>query len=58
LNDFQEIRSAARPGRRTKAITGALNDRGIRPMHDQRWYASSVASLLARAHKSADAPFS
>src|SRR5215813_602939 len=26
-------------------------------MRDQRWYASSVASLLARAHKSADAAF-
>jgi DNA invertase Pin-like site-specific DNA recombinase len=32
-----------------EAITCALNDRGVRPMRGSRWYASSVANLLARA---------
>jgi DNA invertase Pin-like site-specific DNA recombinase len=34
-----------------EAITRALNDRGVRPMRGTRWYASSVANLLARAQK-------
>ena len=32
-----------------EAITCALNERGIRPARGSRWYASSVANLLARA---------
>src|ERR1700704_4629519 len=34
-----------------EAITGALNERGIRPARGTRWYASSVANLLSRAQK-------
>jgi DNA invertase Pin-like site-specific DNA recombinase len=38
-----------------EAITRALNDRGIRPARGTRWYASSVANLLSRANKLAEA---
>jgi DNA invertase Pin-like site-specific DNA recombinase len=38
-----------------EAITRALNDRGIRPARGTRWYASSVANLLNRANKLAEA---
>jgi Recombinase len=38
-----------------EAITRALNDRGIRPARGTRWYASSVANLLSRASKLAEA---
>jgi hypothetical protein len=33
-----------------EAITCALNERGVRPARGTRWYASSVANLLSRAH--------
>ena len=38
-----------------KAISRALNDRGIRPPRGTRWYASSVANLLSRSNKLAEA---
>jgi hypothetical protein len=38
-----------------EAVTRALNDRGIRPARGTRWYASSVANLLSRANKLAEA---
>ena len=38
-----------------EAITCALNDRGIRPARGARWYASSVANLLNRMNKFAEA---
>jgi DNA invertase Pin-like site-specific DNA recombinase len=38
-----------------EAITCALNDRRIRPARGTRWYASSVANLLSRASKFAEA---
>jgi DNA invertase Pin-like site-specific DNA recombinase len=38
-----------------EAITCALNDRGVRPARGTRWYASSVANLLARSRKFAQA---
>jgi DNA invertase Pin-like site-specific DNA recombinase len=34
-----------------EAISSALNQRGVRPVRGTRWYASSVANLLARARK-------
>jgi DNA invertase Pin-like site-specific DNA recombinase len=34
-----------------EAISCALNERGVRPVRGTRWYASSVANLLARAQK-------
>jgi DNA invertase Pin-like site-specific DNA recombinase len=36
-----------------ESITQALNQRGIRPARGGRWYASSVANLLARAAENA-----
>ena len=36
-----------------EAISCALNERGVRPARGTRWYASSVANLLARAQKMA-----
>jgi DNA invertase Pin-like site-specific DNA recombinase len=36
-----------------EAVTQALNQRGIRPARGGRWYASSVANLLARAAENA-----
>jgi hypothetical protein len=37
-----------------EAITGALNDRGVRPARGTRWYVSSVSNLLARAQQLAE----
>jgi DNA invertase Pin-like site-specific DNA recombinase len=37
-----------------EAITRALNERGVRPARGTRWYASSVANLLARAQNLAE----
>jgi len=34
-----------------EALTCALNERGVRPARGTRWYVSSVANLLSRAHK-------
>ena len=34
-----------------EAVTRALNERRVRPARGTRWYASSVANLLARAQK-------
>ena len=39
-----------------EAITCALNERRVRPARGTRWYASSVANLLSRAQKFANAP--
>ena len=38
-----------------EAISRALNERGVRTARGTRWYASSVANLLARARKFAPA---
>jgi DNA invertase Pin-like site-specific DNA recombinase len=38
-----------------EAISCALNERGVRPARGTRWHASSVANLLSRARKLADA---
>jgi hypothetical protein len=38
-----------------EAISRALNERGIAPARGTRWYASSVANLLARSRKFAEA---
>jgi DNA invertase Pin-like site-specific DNA recombinase len=38
-----------------EAISGALNQRGIRSARGGRWYVSSVSNLLARAQKFAQA---
>ena len=50
------IEAIRRTGATTlEAITRALNERGIRPARGTRWYASSVANLLSRANKLAEA---
>ena len=46
------IRSSA--ANTLEAVTQALNQRGIRSARGGRWYASSVANLLARASKSSE----
>jgi hypothetical protein len=38
-----------------EAMSCALNQRGIRSARGGRWYASSVAKLLTRAHRTASA---
>ena len=38
-----------------EAITRALNQRGVRPARGTRWHASSVANLLSRTQKFAEA---
>jgi hypothetical protein len=44
------VRSIRSSGATTlEAMTVALNQRGIRSARGGRWYASSVANLLARA---------
>jgi DNA invertase Pin-like site-specific DNA recombinase len=50
---FNAIRSTG--ATTLEAITRALNERGVRPARGTRWYASSVANLLSRAQKFANA---
>jgi len=51
------VRAIQKTGAGTlEAITCALNERGARPARGTRWYASSVANLLSRAQKFANAP--
>ena len=49
------VRAIQNTGAETlEAITGALNERGVRPARGTRWYVSSVSNLLSRAQKLAE----